>query len=265
MKIALYSDLHLECGPWEPPAAAAEADVIVLAGDIGSHTHGLEWAGQAFGGQEFAASTVLYVAGNHEYYGASLGLLEQLRRKSAGRVRFLEREAVEIDGVRFLGCTLWSGFDLHGSGEKQAGAMRSARVGINDFSIIFGRHGKHLEPRDTAALHRTAWTWLDSELSKPFDGKTVVVTHFAPHPGCVAKEHQGSDLSPYFVSDLRWLMSKHRIDVWCYGHTHTNADFIAENGCRVVSNQLGYPGERTRYEFGMLFDTGFRNKLLIEV
>lgn len=106
MKIALYSDLHRECGPWEPPPAAAEADVSLLAGDIGPHTHGLEWAAHAFGGQEFAASTVLYVAGNHDYYGAGLGLLEQLRRNSAGRVRFLERDIIEIDGIRFLGCTL---------------------------------------------------------------------------------------------------------------------------------------------------------------
>lgn len=73
----------------------------------------------------------------------------------------------------------------------------------------------------------------------------MVVTHFAPHPRCVAPQHQGSDVSPYFVSDLSWMIEKHKIDVWCYGHTHTNIRFVAENGCRVISNQRGYPGEQT--------------------
>lgn len=167
-------------------------------------------------------------------------------------------------GVRFLGCTLWSGFTLHGFDKAEA-YMAIARTDINDYWSIRGNDGKSLEPRDTQKLHRTAVRWLDSELSKPFDGKTVVVTHFAPHRGCVAPEHTDSIVSPYFVTNLAWLMEKHRIDVWCHGHTYTNNDFLAEGGCRVVSNQLGYPGERTRTEFGILFDTGFRNKLVIEL
>jgi hypothetical protein len=93
----------------------------------------------------------------------------------------------------------------------------------------------------------------------------VVVTHFAPHRRCVAPEHEGSDVSPYFVTNLAWLMEKHRIDLWCYGHTHTNTDFVAENGCRVISNQLGYPGARTRMQGGIQFDTGFSSELLIEI
>jgi len=71
----------------------------------------------------------------------------------------------------------------------------------------------------------------------------MVVAYFAPHRGCVAPQHQSSDVSQYFVTDLSWLMEKHRIDVWCHGHTHTNNDFAAENGCRVVSNQRGYSNE----------------------
>jgi len=262
MKIALYSDLHNECGvPWEPPDSAHQADIVVLAGDIGSHTHGLEWAAR-----RFPRRPIVYVAGNHEYYGAQLGLLSELQKPYWQRmdVHFLERHSVERDGVRFLGCTLWSGFTLYGADRVEA-SMNVARRTINDYWMINARGGKLLHPRDTLRLHKTAVRWLDAALAKPYEGKTVVVTHFAPHRRCVAPEHEGSDVSPYFVTDLAWLMAKHRIDLWCYGHTHTNTDFVAENGCRVISNQLGYSGARTRRQGGVLFDTGFRGELLIEV
>ena len=259
MKLALFSDLHNEFGtPWMPPASANEADAIILAGDIGGHTHGLTWAATAFPGKP-----IIYVAGNHEYYGAQLGLIDELRSTAARLgIHFLECDSVEIAGVRFLGCTLWSGFDLDGSIEL---SMDIAKRSINDFRRIRTSAGQRLRPNDTLKLYRKSWSWFVEELAKPFDGKTVIVTHFAPHRGCIAPEHEGSDVSPYFVSDLSNLMQKYPIAVWCYGHTHTNADFIAENGCRVISNQLGYPKERTRAPDGIAFDSGFRNDLIIEV
>lgn len=113
--------------------------------------------------------------------------------------------------------------------------MAVAKRSINDYWMIYGKGGKRLEPRDTLKLHLTAVRWLDAELSKPFDGKTVVVTHFAPHRGCVPPQYEGSEMSPYFVTDLSRLMKKHQISVWCHGHTHTNTDFLAEGGCRVIS------------------------------
>lgn len=275
MRIALYSDLHLEMVlhrkgslAWVPPAL--DVDVVILAGDIDSRTHGLEWAAKAFrrtsGPLAPASLEIVYVAGNHEYYEAQLGLLNELQKPfwgqlgtpgvlPSGRVHFLERRTLELAGMRILGCTLWSAFDLHGADNVDA-CMNVAKRSINDYWVIQEREGKRLEPRDTLRLHRMAVRWLDSELTKPFDGKTIVVTHFAPHRRCVPPQFEGSDMSPYFVTDLSWLMEKHRIDVWCFGHTHTNNDFIAENGCRVVSNQRGYPREQVR---------DFRPDLVIEV
>lgn len=264
MKIALYSDLHNECGlPWIPPDSVEAADLVILAGDIGEHTRGLNWAANAF-----PMTPVVYIAGNHEYYGAHLGLLDELRRsaKILG-IHFLERNTliVEKHRVRILGCTLWSGFNLYGTCAPQAETMRAARGCINDFWMINAHGGKRFEPWDAAKLHRHAVIWLDEELAQPFDGKTVIVTHFAPHRQCVAPQHEGDALTPYFVSDLSYLMEKHRIDVWCHGHTHTNTDFVAEGGCRVISNQRGYPGERSWEQSRIAFDTGFRNELMIEV
>ncbi|MDP3512188.1 MAG: metallophosphoesterase [Sulfuritalea sp.] len=266
MKIALYSDLHLEHMPvpWAPPAT--EADVVILAGDIASGTSGLYWAADAFPGKQ-----VLYVAGNHEYYHAGLELLNEMRGTARRLgIRFLERDVAEIADatytdtdqiinghVRFLGCTLWSGFSLYGK-EHVLPYMAIAQRGINDYFLIAARQGKTLSPGDTLALHRSAVDWLDAELAKPFDGKTVVVTHFAPHRQCIAPLHQGNDLSPYFVTDLEWLMKKHPIATWCYGHTHTNINFTAESGCQVVSNQRGYPVEAAA-------DIGFRPEWVIEL
>jgi len=242
VKFALYSDIHLELmrgRTWAPPSL--DVDVIILAGDIGRHTHGLEWAVSTLSNRPNAPK-VVYVAGNHEYYDAHLGLLAEMQKPNWKPVHFLERNTLELPGLRILGCTLWSGFSLYGEDMVEA-SMAIARKSINDYRLIEAHGGRLLEPKDTLALHRKSVRWLDETLAQPFDGKTIVVTHFAPHRRCVAPQHQGGNITPYFVTDLAWLMEKHRIDVWCYGHTHTNIKFIAENDCRVVSNQRGYERE----------------------
>lgn len=98
MKFALYSDLHLEIKAWEPPAL--DVDVVILAGDIGSHTRGLTWAAATF------QQPVIYVAGNHEYYEAHLGMLAELQKPAweHSGIYFLEKRSFELSGVRFLGC-----------------------------------------------------------------------------------------------------------------------------------------------------------------
>lgn len=260
MKIALYSDLHLEMvlrpkgrPTWEPPAL--DVDVVVLAGDIGSHTHGIEWAASAFR-QCPVSPDIIYVAGNHEYHGAHLQEHTVEMRKVAARlgVHFLENGTIEIGRVRFLGTTLWSDFELYGN-DGSAASIRAARSYISDYSTIFAAGGKFIEPRDTIQLHREARAFLERELAKPFDDKTIVVTHFAPHRGCVEARFEGGTLTPYFTVDIASLMRKHPIALWAFGHTHYNVDFV-DHGCRVVSNQRGYPREQSE---------DFRDDLVIEV
>ncbi len=117
MRLWILSDLHLEFGPVELPRV--EADVVVLAGDVHKGRRGLAWARE-----RFAATPVVYVLGNHEYYGEALPRLrEKLEGEAAGSsVHLLENRAVEIGGVTFLGCTLWTDFELHqGSGSRSPG------------------------------------------------------------------------------------------------------------------------------------------------
>ncbi len=254
MKIALYSDLHLELASWHPPAL--DVDVVILAGDIGSHTHGIRWAARTFR----TTSAVLYLPGNHEFYGAHVhGLRSEMRRTAARLgVNFLDNDVVEISGVRFLGTTLWSDFRLYEDEERIVHGLHEARYAISDYSCI-RKSGGFIEPRDTVVMHRNARAWLEQELAKPFAGKTVVITHFAPHRRCVAPEYEGEVLTPYFVVDMAPVMRAHRIDLWSFGHTHYNVDVEVENGCRLVSNQRGYPSEwRSRHN-------GFRPELIIEL
>lgn len=254
MNIALYSDLHLELSqPWQLPSL--DVDVVMLAGDIGHKSQGIEWARYTFPNKR-----IVFVAGNHEFYRGSLCDLDQMREAAEhANVDFLENDMVVIDGTRFLGGILWSNFALYGEGKLKSCAMRAARESIRDYSAIRGHDGKYIEPRETARLHSDTVAFLDAELAKPFDGKTVVVTHFPPHREAIEPCYEGQQLTAYFVSDLAWLMAKHKIDLWAFGHTHYNIDFIAENGCRVVANQRGYAREfATR-------DNGFRVNLVIEL
>lgn len=266
MKLHILSDLHLEFGGWDAPVT--DADVIVLAGDIGSHTHGLDWA---VAQPAFAGKPILYVAGNHEFYGAELlGLRKQIHLKAADlqaaghRIHVLDNAAMEIDGVRFLGATLWTDYRLFGDGEAWSYAMKQAKHGLTDHSVIFYvDRGETLDsyamrsrlflPEHAYRLNRTARNWLTQQLALPFTGKTVVITHHLPSRQSVAERFDADILSAAFASSLDSLVEQ--ADLWIHGHTHDAFDYYLGK-CRVVCNPKGYPRE---------IGTGFRPDLVVTV
>lgn len=244
MKIRVLSDLHLEFHDWTPPDA--ESDVIVLAGDIHSGTRGIEWARR-----QFPLMPILYVPGNHEFYGRDMPeTLSDLQR--AGR-RFgldvLHGRGVVIGGVRFLGATLWTDFALHGADAQSiARAMRDANYGMSDFSVI--RNWPHglFRPEQARAMHLEQACWIRERLADEFPGPTVLITHHLPHPRSIHRKYWGSSLNPSFASDLSYLMGP-PIAVWIHGHTHDSCDYI-EEGTRVVCNPRGY----APFELNAAFD-----------
>ena len=132
MRIRVLSDLHLEFQGWMPPAATA--DVVVLAGDVHVGADGLDWAQR-----QFAGAPVVYVPGNHEYYGSDLSeMLTELRVAARGRgIHLLDGDEIIIDGVRFLGATLWTDFELYGPEPHEvARAMAAAQQGMRDYRVI---------------------------------------------------------------------------------------------------------------------------------
>jgi predicted phosphodiesterase len=230
MKIHVLSDLHLEFSDFRPPET--DADVVVLAGDINKGDAGMGWARASFPDQP-----ILYVAGNHEFYGRErLETLARLRivARECG-VHFLDDEAVEIGGVRFLGATLWTDFELFGSDEKPW-CMKDAQDFMNDFRVI-NEGGKVFSPMDSVRLHQKSLAWLERELQRP-SGKTVVVTHHLPSRQSVVERFQKSALSAAFASNLEHLFGP-PADLWIHGHTHDPLDYEVM-GTRVVCNPRGY-------------------------
>jgi Icc-related predicted phosphoesterase len=246
MKILILSDLHLEFDRFSPVHKGERidegVDVVVLAGDIAEGLQGIRWARETF-----ATKEIVYVAGNHEYYDRHFEHLQAEMRDVANRmgVYFLDQDSVGLFGVRFLGATLWTDFSVFGESKKPA-AMFDAMRYMNDYKCIQtscappGHEvagSRRLHPRDTVRLHEQAVAWLGRELDQADAGKTVVVTHHAPHRHSVHGRYANDILTAAYVSDLGRLMG--RSNLWIHGHMHDGCDYVV-NGTRVVCNPRGY-------------------------
>jgi predicted phosphodiesterase len=241
MKIQLASDLHLEVlvkqSGGDESAFSSEtivhpepgADVLVLAGDIHRGTQAVKLFGDW-------PVPVIYVAGNHEFYSRNWEQtrLELRRTCEEVGIHFLDDNALVLDGVRFMGSTLWTDFQQRGLTLEQS--MLTASQRLADFYRIETNTGQ-LTPQQALEAHMTSQKWLVEELSKPFEGKTVVITHHAPHPLSVHRRFVGDPLNGCFVSDLTPLLFQ--ADFWLHGHCHDSFDYQV-GGCRVVSNPTGY-------------------------
>jgi predicted phosphodiesterase len=231
MKLNVLSDLHLSLGPL--PIPGNDADVVILGGDIARPRQAVAWAAGF-------AKPVLYVPGNHEFYGDSIaGTVAELKHLSAGSgIRVLDDEEVVIGGVRFLGTTLWTDFGLFGDRERRAAAMREAQRFMRDFSSI--RLGDaSFTPEASAALFKRHAAWLESKLAQPHAGPTVVITHHAPSRKSIHPRFAASLMNACFVSDAEHLIDGRRARLWIHGHTHDSFDYLV-NGTRVLCNPRGY-------------------------
>lgn len=256
MRLYIASDVHLEFGePWEP--ADLDYDVLVLAGDIHLGAKGFTrfrgWMGR----------WMVYVAGNHEFYGQNLpATIRELHSKSAEGERvgsfFLEKSSTVIDGVRFLGTTLWTDFKLFGV-DRRDEAMAYAERTMDDYRKIIaikdGPTKVMLAPQDTLRFHERAVEWLARELAKPHPGPTVVVTHHAPSMQSIAPKFRADLVTAAFASNLEAMIEEHQPAVWIHGHSHVACDYHI-GATRVVANPRGYPGERF---------TDFRQRLVVVV
>jgi predicted phosphodiesterase len=253
MKLQILSDLHL--GAADLRLGPTDAELYILAGDIARPARACAWAQQL-------DKPVIYVAGNHEFYGGELrGTVDEFRARCAGtNVHFLEQDSVEIGGVRFLGATLWTDFMLYGQGSLREQAMAEAARLVWDFKkIAIGPQAERLlTPRDFEALFHAAQAWLEARLSESFAGATVVVTHFAPSPKSIHARFAGSLLNPCFVSDAEHLMGRDRVSLWIHGHTHDSFDYTV-HGTRVVCNPRGYEKQ------GVIENQAFDRSLVVEV
>ncbi|WP_348647882.1 metallophosphoesterase [Rhizobium sp. WYCCWR 11146] len=268
LKAAVFSDLHLRYNQvldfkFELPD---DVDVLIVAGDISSPvSESLYWLNENVSalGRE-----IVFVAGNHEHYGEvyeesmAEGIAE---RAKYPHIHFLENEAVVIKGVRFLGATMWTDFELFGD---PSAAMTQAFEMMNDYQAIqTAKDGKYyrFRPTQTKSYHDESRAWLRTALSTSHDGPTVVVTHTAPHRLSIAGEYARDGLTPSFVSDLSAEIEEFQPELWVHGHTHSSFDYVVPGTrTRVVCNPLGYVeggymGNR-RYE-----NTEFDRSMIVEI
>lgn len=248
MKIRIFSDLHLEFGDFSP--SQQPCDVVVLAGDIAVGAAAVSWIERFFSG-----IPVVYVLGNHEFYGNRYdALYDEIRSLCQGTsIYLLENKAVVLNGVRFLGATLWTDYQLSGD---RFGAMTVLRDVMNDYHrIAIGDRFRQLSPEDVVRVHMHSRSWLEKQLAESFEGKTVVVTHHAPSSRSLRGRRFKDDpvIGAAYASDLSFMMQTRQghgnaCDLWIHGHTHDSCDYL-DRGTRVISNPRGYVPYGANVEF----------------
>ncbi len=242
VKLALHSDLHQEHVPKDKKelVTVPGADIIILAGDIDEGTDSIEYAKSVALNND---AKVILVAGNHEFYNHDLYALQHQLKEAADQtlnVFFLERNQLNLDGVRFLGCTLWSSFDLFEADPRESTThyQQMAEEVVYDFhKITVGN--RLIKAADQIKENNACRQWLEEQLSIPYSGPTVVITHFAPVPECIDPKWAGSELSPYFINRLNDMIWKWQPDFWFYGHTHSNIN-LTLGKTRIMANQKGH-------------------------
>jgi len=225
MKVQVLSDLHLECSSYAPPETTA--DIIILAGDIAEGIDGIEWAKQAFD------IPVMYVPGNHEFH--NFYTMDQNRSRmraaaSGSNVILLDNGVAYVDGIRFIGTTMWS--DL-----SRVGTVLYCDADSILVDHVSGESATYFNLADAQALFDNNRVWLQAELGKSFDGTTVVITHHAPSKKSIHENYNGNVWNDCFASDLESLMAG--VDLWVHGHTHSSLDYFVGK-TQVVCNPKGY-------------------------
>ena len=179
--------------------------------------------------------------------------LERLAPFGAGN----EEPVLVLQGVRFVGTTLWSDFValLERPERSPAIAARNEKArekafrAANHYLRTTGgtRLGQPMLAEAIRAQAHVCQAWLREALAQPYtEGPTVVVTHFAPSlrsgdprygltPGTAGFCNALDDLLPY-------------AQLWLHGHLHAPSDYV-HRGCHVVANPLGYARKNEQIGF----------------
>ena len=263
MKIQLLSDLHLEAHPQLRIAPAPGADLLVLAGDIGSYQKGGKLADPDFGLGRFAPLhgwpvPVLFLPGNHEYDALDFDQTHERLREVCARlgILWLERETLVLSGVRFVGTTLWSDFDALSQNpaapetdltkimKQRDKAYRAANFYLRKAGGM--RNGLAMLAEQIREQALICQTWLEQALAAPFNGTTVAVTHFAPSLKSMDPRYGLAPGTAGFCNSLDHLAAKAQF--WLHGHLHAPSDYLL-HGCHVLSNPLGYASKNEQLFF----------------
>jgi hypothetical protein len=189
------------------------------------------------------------VCGNHEYYhqpdfnkvNADWQAWEC--EGSPKNFHFLYNDWRILDGVRFLGGTMWTDFD-----DGDPIAMGACHRIMSDYADI-KLDGQPLTPRDVIREHDRFMKFLLEKFDEPFDGKTVVMSHHSPGNELKRRGRRGDRVGSAYFADIEEIIGHHnKAHLWVHGHTHQCWDYRI-NETRVVCNPYGYWGHSTNGNF----------------
>lgn len=268
MRFWIFSDFHLEHGttPVEDLIASGipEADICLCAGDIHYGAKAIQVLDHLIGSRMPVVTTL----GNHEFYG---GEYHQVRREAqaaashASNLTLLDPGAFIAGDVRVIGATLWTDYRLHGDAYQDE-AMAKARHMLADHDQIRHRNKDRTvsawSPYHARKQHEDELSYIINYLSQPFDGKTVVLTHHAPHPASIHprfRQGPSRNVNVGFASDLTRIIEKFQPALWVHGHMHDGVDHFV-GSTRVIANPRGY----TRSD-GTRENPSFHANLVIDI
>ncbi len=253
LKIQIASDMHLEFTQMEcelDPVAKVERDLLIVAGDVAEGTRGHNWLKN----ETEYGDPVVYVIGNHEYYGQDISYIDKYWEYDSNNIYNLQCRVWEYKGVRIAGCTLWTGFYGVSSYDK-----RLVEQSMADFHLIKKR-GARFTPDISAGIHMYHRNWLKRQ--KDID---IVVTHHAPSRQSITpywQEH-GKHLNPAFAADCDDIIHELKPKYWIHGHMHSFMRYWHDRvvgGTQVICNPRGYvKPDKTQEHYG------FSPKLIIEI
>ena len=234
MNIALLSDLHLERFNFQEAVKFIKSfdpvgvDILVLAGDILPIKMGtafLELFAERY-------KSVVYVGGNHCWWGQSVEKTQKtLQSLSFPNFHYLENKAVEIDGQRFVGATLWFN-------QEEVERLRHNWRDWSDFITIQDSYPWIYEQ------NKATVEWFKNNIQVG----DVVVSHHLPSYQCVAPQFKGSQYNCFFANDLDDLITRKKPKYWFFGHTHSSVD-LTIGSTRLVANPYGYHGREVNEYF----------------
>ncbi|UYO00185.1 MAG: metallophosphoesterase family protein [Devosia sp.] len=246
------SDLHCDSTFWVPDRIPPH-HAMIIAGDVDKAAAETEQTLLMLA--RWSPAPIVFVPGNHDVMSAGLDAWD------SGNGDLLDRgihvlssgQTVVIEGVRFVGATLWTDFSL---ADDVFGSEAWAAKHMPEYQRVKKPDGTAIWPADTRAAHAQHRATIDAALSQPFAGPTVVVTHHAPSRRSIAGSVEVSDAA--FASDLEPMIMRHQPTLWVHGHVHQHHDYLIGN-TRIIANPRGYQGP----DHGE--DSGFIEDLVVEV
>jgi len=249
MQINFASDIHLEiCKKPMFQSYLKGGDVLILAGDITSYPNFIrdfKWI------NSLDFEHIIYICGNHEFYNGDLfQTKEEIKNivSKYDKIHFLDNESIEINGVKFIGSTLWTDFDNNDPVTKVA-----CERGLNDYYYIH-KGTKLIKANDALKEYNESVNFLKTSLQDIDKEKTVVVTHHTPSYKSCSEFFEGDILNGGYHNSLEELILETQPKYWIHGHTHSAVDYMIGD-TRVLCNALGYNdiGIKENSEFKMNF------------